>query len=56
MADIGMGRPRRPALWFAELILVVAIVAIGGCTLFSRSAPSGHTYHAAGISRGWPGP
>jgi len=56
MADIGMGHPRRPALWFAELILVVAIIVIGGCTLFSRFAAHEQTYHSAGISRAWSGP
>ena len=54
MDDIGIGRPRRPALWFVELILVAAIVVIGCCTLLSSAASHGQTYHSAGIGPGWP--
>lgn len=54
MPDIGIGRPRRPALWYAELILIAAIVMIGGCALFSSAAPHGQTYHSAEVGRGWP--
>ena len=52
MADIGIGRSRRPALWYAELILIAAIVVIGGCTLFSSAAPHRHTHVVAEIGRG----
>ena len=52
MADIGIGRSRRPALWYAEVILIAAIVVIGGCTLFSSVAPHRHTHVVAEIGRG----